>query len=98
MARNFAVLFGLVAVAACSPAEITAPLDGRPAIEVVGAESGSRLFVDGLDMGAVNQPLLLEPGSHMVKVVAPAGRTYSETVFLSGRGTVTLKVPAGETP
>jgi hypothetical protein len=89
-------LFALAAlVAACSPAERIETVDDRPSLEVTGAVSGSRLYIDGLDMGVVGQPLLLEPGTHLVKVVGPKGGAFSEKVFVSGRGLRKLAVPAG---
>jgi hypothetical protein len=89
-------LFALAAlVAACTPAERVETVDDRPSLEVTGAVSGSRLYIDGLDMGVVDQPLLLEPGTHLVKVVGPRGGTFSEKVFVSGRGLRKLAVPAG---
>ncbi|OAN50350.1 hypothetical protein A6A04_02855 [Paramagnetospirillum marisnigri] len=56
------------------------------------------LVVDGLDLGPVGDSLLLEPGTHLDKVIGPSGGTYTETVFLSGRGNRTLTVPAGAAP
>jgi hypothetical protein len=89
-------LFALAALAAaCTPAERVETVDDRPSLEVTGAVSGARLYIDGLDMGAIGDPLLLEPGTHLVKVVGPKGGAYSEKVFLSGRGLRKLAVPAG---
>lgn len=89
-------LLALAALAvACTPAERVETVDDRPSLEVTGAASGSRLYIDGLDMGMVDQPLLLEPGTHLVKVVGPQGGVYAEKVFVSGRGLRKLAVPAG---
>ncbi|KIL97896.1 hypothetical protein CCC_00957 [Paramagnetospirillum magnetotacticum MS-1] len=95
MRRLLSVLAMAAMVAACAPAERTETVDDRPSLEVVGAVSGARLFIDGLDMGVVDQPLLLEPGTHVVKVVGPKGGIYTEKVFVSGRGLRKLAVPAG---
>ncbi|MDO8607820.1 MAG: hypothetical protein Q7R40_14885 [Phaeospirillum sp.] len=95
MIRGLTGLALLALLIGCSPAEHTATIDDRPALAIVNAASGSRLFVDGLDLGVVGGPLLLEPGTHMVKVVGPGGDAYTEKVFLSGRGTRTLSIPAG---
>lgn len=95
MKRIFAIAMVAALVAACSPAERVEIVDDRPSLEVTGAAAGARLYVDGLDMGLVSQPLLLEPGTHMVKVVGPKGGAYSEKVFVSGRGLRKLAVPAG---
>ncbi|TAN59532.1 MAG: hypothetical protein EPN20_14920 [Magnetospirillum sp.] len=98
MTRPLIGLITLALLGACSPAERINPTDDRPSLAIADAVSGSRLFVDGLDTGLVGDPLLLEAGTHMVKVVGPAGGIYSEKVFLSGRGTRTLTVPAGAAP
>lgn len=87
-------LFAALAVA-CTPAERVETADDRPALEIAGAAMGARLFVDGLDMGVVGDPLLLEPGTHQIKVVGPKGGTYSEKVFVSGQGLRRLTVPKG---
>lgn len=101
------VTLGLVAGCVGPQAENTATVDDRPALMVANAVSGSRLFVDGLDMGPVgngamaadaDRPVLLEPGTHLIKVVGPAGGSYSEKVFVSGKGTRTVTVPAGAAP
>jgi hypothetical protein len=95
------ILMGLVMLAlvtACNPAERTAPTDDRPSLHVVNAAAGSRLAVDGLDMGVIGAPLLLEPGTHLVTVTGPRGGTYTEKVFLSGRGTRRVTLPAGAAP
>lgn len=94
--KHFLSLLAVAALAtACSPAERIETVDDRPSLEVAGAVSGARLFIDGLDMGVVEQPLLLEPGTHLVKVVGPKGGIYTEKVFVSGRGLRKLAVPAG---
>lgn len=93
--RLFAAAALAALAAACSPAERVETVDDRPALEVTGAASGARLYVDGIDMGAVGDPLLLEPGTHVIKVVGPKGGAYSEKLFVSGRGLRRLAVPAG---
>lgn len=95
MKRLLSIFAVAALVVACSPAERIETVDDRPSLEVTGATSGARLYVDGLDMGIVDQPLLLEPGTHMIKVVGPKGGTYAEKVFVSGRGLRKLAVPAG---
>lgn len=95
MTRFLSLLAVAALATACTPAERVETVDDRPSLEVAGAVSGSRLFVDGLDMGVVDRPLLLEPGTHLVKVVGPKGGTYAEKVFVSGRGLRKLAVPAG---
>lgn len=96
MGRFLSSILVLAALAtACTPAERVETVDDRPSLEVAGAVAGARLFIDGLDMGLVDQPLLLEPGTHQVKVVGPKGGIYTEKVFVSGRGLRKLAVPAG---
>lgn len=95
MKRVLSLFALIVLAAACAPAERVETVDDRPSLEVTGAVSGARLYIDGLDMGMVDRPLLLEPGTHQVKVVGPRGGAYSEKVFVSGRGLRRLAVPAG---
>lgn len=107
--RRILILTALALLAGCvsPPAESVGNVDDRPALMVTNAAPGSRLFVDGLDLGPVgngplaadaDRPVLLEPGTHLVKVVGPTGVSYSEKVFISGRGTRTLTVPPGAAP
>jgi hypothetical protein len=107
--RRILTLAALALLAGCvsPPAESVGNVDDRPALMVANAAPGSRLFVDGLDMGPVgngamaadaDRPVLIEPGTHLVKVVGPSGGSYAEKVFVSGRGTRTLTVPAGAAP
>lgn len=95
MTRGLTGLTLLALLIGCSPAERITIVDDRPALTIANAATGARLMVDGLDLGMVGDPLLLEPGTHVVKVIGPNGGVYTETVFLSGRGTRTLNVPAG---
>jgi hypothetical protein len=95
MRRLLSILAVAALATACAPAERVETVDDRPSLEVTGAVSGARLYIDGLDMGIVDQPLLLEPGTHQVRVVGPKGGAYSEKVFISGRGLRKLVVPAG---
>jgi hypothetical protein len=88
----------MVLVAACvpAPAERIAPVDDRPSLMIANAPSGARLMVDGADMGEIgDSPVLLEPGTHLVSVTGAGGVIHSEKLFLGGRGTRILTVPAG---
>lgn len=107
--RRIIMITALALLAGCvsPPAETIGNVDDRPALKVANAAPGSRLFVDGLDLGPVgngplaadaDRPVLLEPGTHLVKVVGPAGGSYSEKIFVSGHGTRTLTVPSGAAP
>ena len=95
MTRGLTGLALLALLIGCSPAERITIVDDRPTLTIANAANGSRLVVDDLDLGMVGDPLLLEPGNHLVKVVGPKGGAYSEKVFLSGRGLRKLAVPAG---
>ena len=97
MTRGLTGLALLALLIGCSPAERITIVDDRPTLTIANAANGSRLVVDDLDLGMVGDPLLLEPGTHVVKVVGPNGGVYTETVFLSGRGTRTLNIPTGAT-
>jgi hypothetical protein len=98
MKKFFPLLIPL-ALWACTyyPAESTKTIDHRPAIQIKGASSSAMLYVNGLYMGPADfdAPVLVEPGTHMVKVVEPSGATYNEKVFVSGSMTKTITVPGG---
>lgn len=88
------------ALAACSPppSEKIGTVDHRPALQIVGAPYGSRLFVDGLDLGAPSEdrPLLLEPGTHRIVVEMPGGRRHEEKIFISGAGMKSIRVSGSD--
>ncbi len=69
---------------ACSTAETVRAVDSRPILEVKGAPSEARIFVDGLDMGAANTALRLEPGTHVVQIRQGVDPIYQDKIFLSG--------------
>ena len=98
MIRGMMGLGLTVLVAACvpAPADRIAPVDDRPTLMIANAPGGARLTIDGIDMGEIgDSPVLLEPGPHLVSVMAAGGTIHSEKLFLSGRGTPILTVPAG---
>lgn len=98
MTRAISGLLLLLLLAACvlPPADHIAPVDDRPSLMIANAPSGARLMVDGADMGEIgDSPVLLEPGTHLVSVTGAGGVIHSEKLFLGGRGTRILTVPAG---
>ena len=74
------------------PAKQVSTVDDRPGIYVAGAPSEAVLFVDGIEMGRAaafdGNPkiLLLEPGTHRLKIIHGADVLLSQDVFL-GEGT-----------
>lgn len=95
--RILSALLITAALAACSPppAEKIGTVDHRPALQIIGASSSARLYVDGLDLGTPSEdrPLLLEPGTHLIVIEEPGGRRHQEKIFLSGKGVKALHVP-----
>jgi hypothetical protein len=85
----------LASLAACSyPAEQTRMPEGRPSLMVEGAPSDSLLYVDGLDMGSATsgRAVLVEPGTHQVKVVSGGTVLFQEKMFVSGSITKTINL------
>lgn len=74
----------LFLLAACQPAESVQAVDSRPILEIKGAPSDAVVIIDGLDMGAANKALRLEPGTHAILVKQAGGTIYQDKIFLSG--------------
>lgn len=83
-------LSAALALAACAgPSTVVRTVDTRPAVAVVGAPSGTVLFVDGVAVGDPTafdgrpNVLRLEPGTHHLEIRDRAGAVvFSERVFV----------------
>jgi hypothetical protein len=70
--------------------------DERPAIAVEGAPLGSILEVDGIDHGDASywngkpDRLLVEPGSHNVRIISNGTVLLERTVYVTGTETRVL--------
>ncbi len=99
--RHVLVVLVLVALAGCSiryPSGRTDISDERPSIAFSGAPEGSVVFVDGQAMGPASQydgrenVLLVEPGTHLIRVRLGDRVLLTQRVFFSGQATRTLVV------
>jgi hypothetical protein len=85
-----AVLFSVVAVVlvGCYPVKQVNTIDDRPGIYVVDAPAGAILYIDGIEMGRAAKfdgnptVLLVEPGTHRLKIVNDGVVLLSSEVFL----------------
>jgi hypothetical protein len=87
--RAFLAAAVLAAAVACAgPSTVVKTVDTRPAIAVVGAPSGSALFLDGLPMGDPatfdGNPgvLRVEPGTHLVELRVDGKTVFQQRVFV----------------
>ena len=85
------VLVAFVLLQACTyPSTQTVRSDERPSIAVEGAPLGSVLEVDGIGHGDASywngkpDRLLVEPGSHNVRVVLDGKVLLERTVYVTG--------------
>ena len=98
--RHVLVVVALVALAGCNryPSGRTDISDERPSIAFSGAPEGSVVFVDGQAMGPAAQydgrenVLLVEPGTHLIRVRLGDRVLLTQRVFFSGQATRTLVV------
>lgn len=90
MKKLFVVCIVAIMLAGCSypaPTVISTP-DNRSSIAVSNAPVGAVLIVDGLDMGAASlydgkqKVLLVEPGTHRVRITKDGDTLISEKLFL----------------
>jgi hypothetical protein len=80
----------VLALAACAgPTTVVRTVDTRPAIAIVGAPSGTVLFVDGAEVGDPKSYdgspgiLRVEPGSHDVEIRNRSGEVvFRQRVFV----------------
>ena len=90
-------IFIFVFVGCSLPKTTVRTVDERPSIMVQGAPKESILFVDGLSMGKAKQysgdpeVLILETGTHDVKIVENGSVIFEQRVFL-GSSLKTIKV------
>lgn len=88
-------------VTACSnPIEQIRTGDSRPSIAFQGAPSGAEIFIDDTMVGTVGdfagKALLVDGGTHTVKVILDGQTLVSEKVYVSGSGTKTVSVPGAK--
>ncbi len=99
---KFFVIFGFliaISLTSCSyPTQMVRIPNDRPAIAIQGAPEDAILYVDGLSMGIAHyfngksRTLLLEPGTHSIKIVSQGRTILLETLFLGDSGVKTLSV------
>jgi len=88
----------LVFVAGCTmPATTVKTVDERPSLAFKDAPSGALLYLDGLNMGdaaiydGAPKVLLVEPGTHVIRIVKDGAVIYEQKVFLeSSLKTITI--------
>lgn len=82
-------ILGLFLVSCADPTSSVQTIDDRPQLAVQGAPAGSRLLVNGIDVGAANDfngknaVLRLEKGIQSVVVQLDGTAVHNEQVFLS---------------
>jgi hypothetical protein len=86
--RAFIAAAVIVTGLACTgPTTVVKTVDTRPAIAVVGAPSGSALFLDGLPMGDPSAfdgnpgVLRVEAGTHLLEVKVDGKTIFQQKVF-----------------
>jgi hypothetical protein len=79
------------------PATTVRTVDDRPTLAFKGAPAGATLYIDGLNMGpvdqydGVNMVLTVEPGTHTVRVTVNNAAIYEQRVFVeSSLKTITI--------
>jgi hypothetical protein len=88
MRRILAAAALATALACAGPSTVVKTVDTRPGIAVVGAPSGSALFLDGLPMGNPaafdGDPgvLRVEPGTHLVEIKVDGKVVFTQKVFV----------------
>lgn len=99
--RHVLVVVALVALAGCDiryPSSRTDIPDERPSIAFTGAPEGSVVYVDGQAMGPAarydgqENVLLVEPGTHLIRVRLGDRVLLAQRVFFAGRATRTFVV------
>ena len=95
----------LLLVAACTyPTGEVQRQEDRPSLAIVGAPATATLIVDGINHGAANQfdgnprILLLEEGTHRVRVVSGGTDLLEQEVLLASGETRTLTISRGGVP
>lgn len=93
----FSLLAFVFALCSCMPATTVRTVDDRPTLAFKGAPAGATLYIDGLNMGpvdqydGVNMVLTVEPGTHTVRVTVNNAAIYEQRVFVeSSLKTITI--------
>ncbi len=82
------LLIGLLLVGCAMPSTVVKSTDTRPSIAILGAQEGSLLYVDGLNMGKANNydgkpnVLMVEAGTHKISIVAGNKIVYEKSIFV----------------
>lgn len=86
-------------IACTNPIEQVRSIDSRPSVLLKDAPLSSEIYIDNLRVGLgseyVDKAILIESGTHTVKVVSNGLTLLSEKIYVSGTGTKTLIVPGG---
>lgn len=92
-----ALIIFAFAVGCTMPATTVKTVDERPSLAFKNAPSGALLYLDGLNMGdaaaydGAPRVLLVEPGTHVVRIVQNGAVIYEQKVFLeSSLKTITI--------
>jgi hypothetical protein len=92
-------LVGALLTACSNPTQQIRSVDSRPSVFLKGAPAQAEIFIDNLRIGLaedyVGKAILLENGTHVVKVIKNGRTLFSEKIFLSGAMTKTLIIPEG---
>jgi hypothetical protein len=90
-------LVGLLLSGCSNPTEQIRSVDSRPSIFLKGAPAQAEIFIDNLRVGMaenfMEKAILLENGTHVVKVMNNGKTIFSEKIFVSGAMTKTLVIP-----
>ena len=94
----FSLLAFVFALCSCMPTTTVRTVDDRPTLAFNGAPEGALLYIDGLNMGrvdqydGVNMMLTVEPGTHTVRVTVNNEAIYEQRVFVeSSLKTITIR-------
>lgn len=91
--------FTLLLLTGCTmPATTVRSVDSRPGIAVKGAKATAELFIDNINYGKAEnyngdpQILIVEPGTHRVKIVDGNTVVYEQTIFVESElKTITVR-------
>ena len=91
--------FTLFLLTACTmPSTTVRSVDSRPSIAIKGATATAELFIDNVNFGKAEnyngdpQVLVIEPGTHLVKIVEGNTVVYEQTIFVESElKTITVR-------
>jgi hypothetical protein len=90
-------LVGVLLTGCTNPSEQVRSVDSRPSIFLKGAPAQAEIFIDNLRVGLaedyLEKAILLENGTHVVRVMKNGKTLFSEKIFVSGAVTKTLVIP-----